>query len=507
MKKTVFLLMIITLFSKIIGFSRDMVLAYVYGTSNISDAYLISLTIPTVVFSFIGVGITTAYIPMYSSIEKKGGDYQAFDYTSNLINIVLFFCTIIFLFGYIFTNKLVELFASGFTVETLELAVQFTKVTILGIYFTSLVYILQGLLQIKGKFFIPALIGLPLNIIFLFSIILSKTTSLYVLSIGSVVATASQLILLIPIAKKVGYRYKFKFNITDTSMIEMGKIALPVIIGVSVNEINVLVDKTLASRISVGGISSLTYANRLNGFVVSIFVMSIATVLYPKISKMAAQNDLLGLKKTIAKAINNISLLLVPATIGAMLFSKPIIQLLYGRGAFDDVAISMTSDALFYYSLGMLGYSYREIIAKGFYSLKDAKTPMKNATYGMLVNISLNILLSKTMGIRGLALATSIASTFTCAFLLLRLWKKIGPFGMKQIRNSFLKILFASLIMGGLAKLSFNCLTISLSQNLSLLLAIGVGVISYFVIIYFMKIEDVDVIIGAIKKKIGRGVA
>jgi putative peptidoglycan lipid II flippase len=505
MKKTIVLLMIITIISKVIGFSRDMVLAYFYGTSNISDAYLISLTIPVVIFSFIGAGITTAYIPIYNSIEKKEGENQAFHYTSNLINLVLLFCTLIFLFSFIYTDKLVGLFASGFATETHILAVQFTRVTMMGIYFTSLVYILQGFLQVKGKFFIPALIGLPLNLFFLLSIILSKTTNLHVLSIGSVVATASQLTLLIPLVIKTGFKHKFKLDITDANLIEMGKIALPVIIGVSVNEINVLVDRTLASRISVGGISSLTYANRLNGFIVSIFVMSIATVVYPKISKMAAYSDLLGLKRTISKAINGVSLILVPATIGAMLFSNQIIQLLYGRGAFSDAAISMTSGALFFYSLGMLGYSYREIIAKGFYSLKDTKTPVKNSSYGMLINIALNIILSKIMGISGLALATSISSTSTCAFLFISLRKKIGPFGMKQISISFLKILFASLVMGGLAKLSFNYLAASISQNLSLLLAIGVGAVSYFVIIYFMKIEDVDVIVGAIKKKLGRG--
>jgi putative peptidoglycan lipid II flippase len=132
---------------------------------------------------------------------------------------------------------------------------------------------------------------------------------------------------------------------------------------------------------------------------------------------------------------------------------------------------------------------------------------MFNAAIGMVLNIVLNIILSRYLGIGGLALATSIAATFTTVLLFISLRKKIGPFGMKQISISFLKILFASSIMGLLAKLSFNYLTATLSQNISLLLAIGVGAVSYFVIIYFMKIEDVDVIVGAIKKKLGRGAA
>jgi putative peptidoglycan lipid II flippase len=180
---------------------------------------------------------------------------------------------------------------------------------------------------------------------------------------------------------------------------------------------------------------------------------------------------------------------------------------LFGRGAFDNTAINMTSNALFFYSIGMIGFSLRDILSRAFYSLQDTKTPMINAAIGMVLNIVLNLILSQFLGIGGLALATSIAAIFTTALLFISLRKKIGPFGMKQISISFLKILFASSIMGFLAKLSFNYLTASLSQNVSLLLAIGVGAVSYFVIIYFMKIEDVDVLVRAIKKKLGRGAA
>jgi len=199
--------------------------------------------------------------------------------------------------------------------------------------------------------------------------------------------------------------------------------------------------------------------------------------------------------------------MIIPITIGSMLFAHQIVDLVFGRGAFDFNAISMTASALFFYSLGMMGFGLREVISRVFYASQDTKTPMVNAGVGMVVNIILNVILSRYLGIGGLALATSIAAIFTTVLLFISLRKKIGPFGMKQISISFLKILFASLVMGGLAKLSFNYLTASLSQNLSLLIAIGVGAVSYFVIIYFMKIEDVDVIVGAIKKKLGRGAA
>lgn len=149
----------------------------------------------------------------------------------------------------------------------------------------------------------------------------------------------------------------------------------------------------------------------------------------------------------------------------------------------------------------------RDILSRAFFSMQDTKTPMVNGAIGVVLNIILNIILSRYLGIGGLALATSIAAIFTTVILFISLRRKIGPFGMKHVSISFLKILVASLVMGLLAKLSFDYLTATLSQNLSLIIAIGVGTISYFVIVYFMKIEDVDVIVNAVKKKPGKTAA
>lgn len=507
MKKTALLIMIITIFSKLLGFARDITLSYFYGASNISDAYLISMTIPGVIFGFIGAGVATGYIPIYSDIESNYGVEEGNRFTNNLINILLVISTIIVTFGLIFTEEIVKLFASGFEPDTLAIAVQFTKISLLGIYFTGLKSIFTGFLQIKGNYTIPALVGFPMNILTVIVIYLSYDKNIIILSVGTLIATATQLILLLHYSYKKGYNYKLIVDINDKHIKNMGNIAIPVIIGASVNQINVLVDRTLASRVVVGGISALNYANKLNSFVQGVFVLSIATAMYPIISKMMTEDNIKGFKKSISEAIVGINLLVMPATIGTMLFAEDIVKLLFGRGAFDIQAISLTSYALFFYAIGMIGISIRQILSRAFYSLQDTKTPMTNASIGLILNIILNIIFSKYMGIGGLALATSIAATFTTVLLFISLRKKIGPFGMKQNSISFLKILFASLIMGGLAKLSFNYLITALSQNISLLLAIGVGALSYFVIIYFMKIEDVDVIVGAIKKKLGRGAA
>lgn len=496
--------MILTIGSKILGFAREIILAYFYGASNVSDAYLISLTIPTVIFAFIGVGLKTTYIPIFSKIESEQGDEEANKFTNNMVSLLIVISTFIALPVLIFTEPIVKLFASGFEGETLALASTLTQISILSIYITGIIYVFEAYLQMKKNFLIPAIISLPFNIIIILSIVISVGFDNRILAVGKVVAVLAQLLFLIPYLLKNGYKHRFRLNLKDDNLRKTLVLAIPVILGTSVNQINKLVDRTIASQVAIGGISSLNYASRLNGFVLNVFVLSLTTVIYPSFSKMAVSNNIKGLKRTLAEAINIISLLIIPATIGTMIFSEAIVTILFGRGAFDASATALTSSALFFYSIGLMGFGLRELLSRALYSLQDTKNPMINGAIGMVLNIILNIILSRYLGIGGLALATSIAAIFTTGLMFITLRKKIGPFGMKQISISFLKILFASLIMGLLAKLSFNHLTSTLSQNISLLIAIVVGVVSYFVIIYFMKIDDVDVIVGAIKKKLGR---
>ncbi len=505
MKKTALLLMIITVISKIVGFGREITLSYFYGASDISDAFLISLTIPSVIFSFIGTGISTGYIPLYSKIEEKYGEEEGKRYTNNLVNILLVLCTGIIIFGLLFTGPLVKMFASGFGGDTLELAIRFTRISLFGIYFTGLINIYGGFLRIKGNYAVPACVGFPMNFVLILSILLSSKTNVMVLAIGSVIATASQLVFLVPFVHKAGYRYEYIFDTKDEYIRRMIYIALPVIIGVSVDQINVLVDRTLASGIAVGGISALNYASKLNGFVQGMFVTTISAVMYPMISKMAVQGNFDGLKSSVSEAINLINLFVVPATFGAMIFAEPIVRFLFGRGAFDPEAISMTSIALFYYSIGMVGFGLREIISRAFYSMQDTKTPMVNAAMAVSMNIVLNIILSRYMGIGGLALATSISAVFCTGLLFINLRKKVGPFGMKDTVVSFVKILVSSAGMGIAAYISYVFLLPRISGNLSLIISICVGALVYSVIVYFIKIKEVDTLVDAAKKKLKTG--
>ena len=343
MKKTALLLMLISLISKFFGLLRDIVLSYYYGASIISDAYLISQTIPIVIFSFIGIGISTGYIPMYTDINKNKGVSEANKFTTNLLNVILVLCFIIIIFIFINTEIVVKLFASGFEGETLVIARQFTRISIIGIIFTSIVNIISSLLQIYDRYIISAISVIPMNLTIILSIILSIKTDVRLIAFGSVIAIIIQVFTLIPSVRKNGYKYKLAIDLKDDNIKKMFYLTLPTILGVAINDINVLIDRTIASNISIGGISALNYANQINRFIHGVFVLSIATIFYPTISKLVVKNDIVKLKMVLNQSITGVLIITVPSSVGILFFSEEIVRLLFERGAFDLNAMLLTS--------------------------------------------------------------------------------------------------------------------------------------------------------------------
>jgi putative peptidoglycan lipid II flippase len=500
MKKTALVIMIITVVSKALGFGREILLSYFYGASAVTDAYLVSLTIPGVIFSFIGVGIGTGFIPMFSRVKQRQGSEAAIRFTNNLTNVILVFCTTVLLGGVIFTKPIVRILASGFSGEILELTIRFTRISIFSIYFTSLIGIFSGYLRLSNSYLVPNLVGLPMNITIILSVLISSRTSVYVLLAGTLLARVAEFLFMVPFARRKGYRFLPVFDIRDDNLKAMVHIAMPVIFGTSINQVNKLVDRTLASGIAVGGISALNYAARLNGFVHGLFVMSISTVMYPMISKMASEQNLRGLKNTLSEAIAMINIMVIPATVGAIIFAEPIVDLLFGRGAFTPEAAAMSSSALRFYSIGMLAFGLREILSRAFYALQDTKTPMVNGAIAVGLNIVLNIILSRYLGIGGLALATSIAAIVATVLLLVTLRRKIGGFRLREITFSLGKMTIASVVMGIIASVAYGNLCKALSANLSLILAIGVGALTYLIIIYILRVPEVHRPLDAVKQ-------
>ena len=502
-KSTIFI-MLATIISKILGFAKEIILASTYGASMYSDAYIVSANIPQVIFSSIGVALSTIFIPLYLDIKINSSEDEANKFTNNIFNIVIIMCTLLSLFGVIFTKDLIKLFAIGFRGETLKIAIDFTRILMLGLVFTGMSYILTSYLQIKNNFIIPALINVPRNIIIILSMLLSIKYGPYIMVWGTLLGVISEFIFQIPFSTKIGYKYKSYINLKEKYIKKIILLLGPVLIGVAVNQINNMIDRTLASTLGEGAISALNYSHKLIAFIMALFITSIATVIYPMLAELSSKSNAIKFSNTITKSINMVIILILPISIGAIVLCRPIVQILFERGEFDNIATSMTAIALSMYSLGMVAFGLREVLNKVFYSLKDTKTPMINGIISMIINIILNIII-KQFKLGGLAIATSISALICNILLFTSLSKKIGYFGQDKIIKTTIKCIIASILMGIVTSITYSFFVEALDnqfiyQLLSLIISVFVGCIIYIIIIYLFRIEEVKLIIHNLNK-------
>ncbi len=496
--KTAFIIMMISLFSKILGFVREMVIAAKYGASIDSDAYIMSITIPSSVFVVVAGALATTFIPVLSEKIVNKSKKNTLKFINNSLNVTLFLCIGITALGIIYAPVLVKTIAPKFSGERYDLTVQLTKLTFPMVAFTVLSGVITGALQSFGRFAAPAATGLPYSIIIIFTALtLTDAYGIKGLAIATVVAGLAQVLIQMPSLFKEGYGYEFVFDIRDKGISKILLLTVPVMISTGVQQINIVIGRIMASGLAVGSISALNYGNRLTGFVSGIFIAAISTVTYPTMAKLNACYDMSALRKVLLKGMNAIILIISPAVTGLIALRYPIIRLLFERGAFDKNATQMTSTALLYLSFGLLGYGVRDLLNNAFYSIQDAKTPMINGIFTVTANTILLLTLVKPVGIGELALAASLSAILGAFILMSSLYKKIGNFGVKEFMCTSFKAIAASAIMGIIVSVSYkfmmsiNGMNTSITQAVGLFTIIGIGSLVYLFIISLLNVEEV----------------
>ena len=273
---------------------------------------------------------------------------------------------------------------------------------------------------------IPALEGLAISLpIISYLFFFSNEFGIIGLMIVTTLTGIFKLILIIPSTLKNGFSYIPSFNLND-KYFKMTLVMLgPVILGSLSGYINTIVDRSIASQLIEGSISALSYAARIRQIVLGLFITSLITILYPMISKIVSENK--NIECTLKFGINVIIIISIPATTVLMTLDFPITMLIFQRDAFTLVDTLMTSSALYYYSIGIIGIGITGLLSKVFFATHDTKTPMIISVITVILNIILNIILTTFMGHNGLALGTSVAAIF-CALTLMIILKRRNIF-------------------------------------------------------------------------------
>lgn len=503
--QTAIIMAILTVGGKVLGFLREMILANYYGTGAVTDAYVMAQSIANAILAGAISAAATSYMPTFSAKVEKDGMREGDLFTSRLINLLVLVSGSVFILGSVFSKPLVRLLANGFEGEAASLTAFYLKGAFFAIVFNAIVVILEAYLQYGGIFLPQLVLGYVQNISIIIVTVISSRGSSKLLILGLVIGWGFRAIGLMVLSGKRGFKYSADFAVTD-AVKEAAVLALPVFIGGSVNQINTLVDKTLASGLDGGSVSALNYGNLIVGVISAMTVTVMVTMLYPRMNQAFTLGDYDRIGSIAERSINLIVLITVPCTFGCMLFAKPAIRLIYERGAFGEGSTELTSTAFFYYALGLTFIAIAQIITKLFYSMHNTKTAVKCSVISMVLNVVLNLILVKVMGHAGLALATSIAQ-FCNAGLLYYVFRcrypKISL--VKSPKKIILTVIFSAVSVGG-AFFAYKLMErMALSQLVSLGTAVILAVAVFFILIKVAGFDELKIVESLLKRGKSKG--
>lgn len=418
--------------SRILGFVRDMVIARYFGASAGADAFFVAFKIPNFFRRLFAEGaFSQAFIPVLADVKEKGGK----EAVKRLINALSFriigILLILTAFGVFGSSLWIMAFAPGFIddPEKFQLASDMLAITFPYLLLISLVAFSSAIMNTYNQFAVPAFTPVFLNLVLItFAIGVSPYLEVPIMALawGVLVAGVIQLLFHIPFLKKLGL-LPIPTAKNDPGVNEVKRLIIPALFGVSVAQINLLIDTILASFLVTGSVSWLYYSDRLMEFPLGVFGVALATIVLPGLSKKAANADWKGFQADLDFALRLVLIIGIPSMIGLLLLAKPLLTTLFFYGAFTMKDVDMTGLSLMAYSFGLVGFILVKILAPAFYARKNMKTPVKIAIVALVVNMVMNLILVGPFAHVGLAAATSI-SAFVNAGLLYWFLVKSGVF-------------------------------------------------------------------------------
>ncbi|MCK4486344.1 MAG: murein biosynthesis integral membrane protein MurJ [Desulfobacterales bacterium] len=444
-----------TLLSRILGFVRDVIVAWFFGAGLAADAFFVAFRIPNLLRRLFAEGsLTISFIPVFTEYLSSNSREEAFRLARSafwLLSIVLAGVAVV---GILVSPLIVKVIAPGFfsSPGKFDLTVLLTRIMFPYIFFIGLVALCMGILNALGHFAAPALAPVLLNLAMISAVLLLSPhleRPAVGLAIGVVVGGILQLGLQIPFVIRKGFRLAIRGPLYHPAVKRIAVLMTPAVFGAAVYQINIFVGTLLASLLPEGSVSYLYYADRLVQFPLGVFGIALATAVLPSLSRQAVVNDMEGLRSSFAYALKLVFFITIPAMTGLIVLKEPIVRLLFQRGAFDVATTHFTAEALFYYAIGLWAFSGVRIVVSTFYALQDTKTPVKIAVISLLVNIVLSILLMGPMRHGGLALATSLAAAVNLILLVQALKKRLGRIGAHDILGSVFRSTASAAVMGG----------------------------------------------------------
>lgn len=443
-----------TMLSRVLGFVRDMAIAHIFGAYAGVDAFFVAFKIPNFMRRLFAEGaFTQAFVPILSEYQETKTHDQVKQLVARIAGTLGVVLLAVTFFAVIFAPIFIMVFAPGFINEPIRyaMAVDMLRVTFPYLLLISLTAMAGAVLNTYGRFAVPAFTPVLLNI----SMIISAyylaphlATPVKALAWGVFAAGIVQLLFQLPFLWRSHLLSLPKLVWHDDGVRRVIKLMIPALFGVSVAQVNLLLDTVFASFLQVGSVSWLYYSDRLTNFPLGVFAVAISTVIMPHLSRKHSAKSAKAFSDTLDWAMRLILLIALPASVGLALLAGPLLTSLFQYGKFHAHDVVMARLSLMAFALGLPAFMSIKVFASGFYAKQDVKTPVRIGAYAMMANVILNLILIYPLAHAGLALATSLSAYLNAGALFIMLKRKSVYKAAPGWGRFRLQLALATILMG-----------------------------------------------------------
>lgn len=498
-----------SLLAKVLGLARDRLLTHTFGAGATLDAYYAAFRVPDFLYNLLVLGVlSAAFIPLFTHWWSRDRS-RAWEFLNRAVTTLGALLAVISLACVLLAPVLVRVIAPGFDGEKYLDTVALTRIMMISPLLLGISAAVGGALQSLKKFFIYALAPIMYNIGIIVGVLaFVPLFGIRGLALGVVLGALLHVIVQIPALVASGFRPQLLWGWRHADVRELLKLTGPRMVALAAAQINIVVLTMFASLMGDGAIAVFDLANNIQSFPIGIIAVSFAVAAFPVMSEFAAADNPDGLAKTINATLRLVMTWIIPVAVLFVVLRAQWVRIILGSGAFDWNATIATADALGFFSLGMLGQSLVHVLARGFYALKDTRTPAVVGLSSVALGIVLALWLRGPLGVGGLACAVAVQSTLNAGVLWYLLNQRIGSLASDQTLHTFYKLCIAGLAMVGITqglKIPIASVVDTHTFLGIFLQALGAslgGLVAFFGIGLVLKIEEIFVIVSATKIRV-----
>ncbi len=495
--------------SRVLGLTRDVLMAGTFGTSLVMSAFIVAFTIPNLFRRLFGEGaLSAALVPVLVEIREKENDVAAWNFINRVFSLIAVVLTVITL--------LIMLSTAVIVVGNIKAMAILDLLRIMMPYmiFICLAAVSMGVLNAFHHFAVSAFAPCILNLFWIGTMLfviptLGHTPEERIRFVAWAVLLAGffQWAVQWPMLRRLGWRPKFSNAWKTPRIRQMLLLMGPAALGMAVTQINVMIDRFLAIWVSAAAPSALFFSERIIYFPLGIIATALGTVLLPVFSGHATRDDPDSIRDGVTASLRYLLFIMIPASIGLLILARPIVQMMFEWKTFDLSSTQMTSIALQCYAPGLIVFSLAKIFVPAFYALQDMKTPVKIGICAVILNLTLNLVfilvLPQSIKHAGIAIATVLSEFFCMTCLVLILQRRIGRPDWSCVGNTVYRSLLAAVIMGTVVFLVYRSFSVDgkIEQIFSVLGSIAVGGGVYLIVTKALRLPEFNEFFDAMRRR------